>query len=782
MRASGTIPAQIMLVDECYRKSDLESGKPFGGYSGDELGRVLGEAGIAISQCFCTWAARREMVYGGELAFPRTKKLIDTNIHVQIEGVWVEKELLLERERLVREIESVQPNLIIAFGNTAMWLLTGKLGIGKWRGSQLTCTLSGLSRQVKVIPVYPIGRVFANWEWRPILVQDLRRCRDWGKDRNIIPPDYSFLIRPNYSQSLHILQTLYQELERGPLPLAVDIETRQYQIACIGISWNKLEAICIPLLCVERPDGYWQEEEEVHIYYWLYKVLCHSNVQIIGQNYMYDIQYTYRHFHFTTNFHFDTMLAQHVMFSNMPKGLDFLSSMYCEFHLYWKDDGKEWDSNTPEDQLWRYNCVDCVRTYEIWQKQVTIIKSMGLEEVNLFQQALFWPVLACMKQGLCINTSMRGALSMSLFDAIQQREQYLQDILGEPLNIKSSKQMQELFYQALGQKSIISKKTRAVTCDDTALTTLKEREPLLLPLINPIQELRSLGVFLSTFVKAKLDIDGRMRCDFKMAGTETYRFSSCKNSFGSGMNLQNIPSGDDNLPNIRKLFVPDTGMEFFDIDLSAADLRIVVWESDCKEMKQMLLAGLDPYTEIAKEFYHDPSITKYDPRRQTFKSFAHGTNYLGTAKGLAGRLGLSIKEAESTQRWYFGKFPEIRAWQNATKVKLNTRKMVENVFGYRTYFFCRVEGTVYNQAIAWIPQSTVACLINRIWMRIYKDLPEVNILLQVHDSLAGQYPASRAPHFRQAILDIAKIELPYNDSLLIPVGIKTSTVSWGDCK
>jgi DNA polymerase-1 len=274
---------------------------------------------------------------------------------------------------------------------------------------------------------------------------------------------------------------------------------------------------------------------------------------------------------------------------------------------------------------------------------------------------------------------------------------------------------------------------------------------------------------------------------FKIPGTKTYRFASSKNAFGTGMNLQNIPSGGEEaggleLPNIRTLFIPDPGHEYFDIDLSAADLRIVVWESDCQEMKAMLRAGLDPYTEIAKEFYHDPGITKKDPRRQTFKSFAHGTNYLGTAKGLAERLGLSVKEAESTQKWYFGKFPEIRKWQDGIKNQVLTRRMVKNVFGYRLYIFERIEGTKMNEVVAWIPQSTVGCLINRIYMKIYQNLKEVQVQLQVHDSLAGQYPIDKAEWCRRRILEEAQIELPYPDPMIIPVGIKVSQKSWGDCR
>jgi DNA polymerase-1 len=320
------------------------------------------------------------------------------------------------------------------------------------------------------------------------------------------------------------------------------------------------------------------------------------------------------------------------------------------------------------------------------------------------------------------------------------------------------------------------------TTDEEALGLIAEREPLLLPITQKISEMRSLGVFLSTFVRAPLDIDGKTRCMFKVAGTKTYRFASSKNAFGTGMNLQNIPSGDANLPNIRTLFIPDPGFEYFDIDLSAADLRIVVWESDCREMKAMLHAGLDPYTEIAKEFYHDPGINKKDPRRQTFKSFAHGTNYLGTAKGLAQRLGLSVKEAESTQKWYFGKFPEIHKWQERIKREVYTRRMVRNVFGYRLYIFERIEGTKMNEVVAWIPQSSVGCLINRIYMKIYERLREVQVLLQVHDSLAGQYPIDQAEWYRRRILEEAVVELPYADPLVIPVGIKTSRKSWGDCK
>ena len=439
-----------------------------------------------------------------------------------------------------------------------------------------------------------------------------------------------------------------------------------------------------------------------------------------------------------------------------------------------------------DDLLWEYNCLDCVKTFEIDEIEQANVDAMGLRPVHDFQQELFWPVLKSMNRGIRANVKKRAGFAMELFDAIAEREQWLLDVLRFPINIKSPKQMQELFYGDFAQKPILNRKTGTVTCDDEALGRIGDREPALRPLVRKIQELRSLSVFLATFINAPLDTDGRIRCSFNIAGTETYRFSSSANAFNTGLNLQNIPSGgessDLSLPNVRTLFIPDPGFTFFDIDLSSADLRIVVWESDAKDMKQMLREGLDPYTEIAKEFYHDPTITKKDPRRQTFKSFAHGTNYLGTAKGLAERLGLSVHQAEQTQKWYFGRFPEIKRWQDDLKDQVTKRRMVQNVFGYRCYFFDRIEGTIFNQAAAWIPQSTVACLINRGYVAIDKTLPEVQILLQVHDSLAGQFPTQLGQEMVRKIVAAAEIVLPYDDPLIIPVGVKVSEESWGGCK
>jgi DNA polymerase-1 len=754
---------------------------------------MLQEAGIFRSTCFVTNVVRKRPPGNDISVFFAERKTDRTLQHVERDGKWCLPVVLDGVELLKREIEACQPNVIIALGNTALWALTGNWGITSWRGSTLECKLPlALDYKPKVIPTYHPALILRQWAWRQTGVHDLRRAARESQVREIKPREYDFIIRPDFHTAFAILTSLLREADKGKLNLACDIETRAGHIACIGFAWNKRSALCIPLMCVERPEGYWSIEEETELTFLMMKLLTHPNIEVGGQNFIYDAQYLFRWWGIIPRVKHDTMLSHHSMFSNSQKSLGYLASMYCEQFVYWKDDGKDWDPKVGEDQLWKYNCEDCCYTFEVWEGEASAIQAFTpswpkLPAVHDFQHQLFYPVLRTMNRGIRSNQSRRGEMAITLQEEIAKREQFLIDVTGHPLNPKSPKQMQEFFYGALRQKPIFNRKSGTITCDDEALNKIAEREPILRPLVRRILEHRSLGVFLSTFVNAPLDSDGRIRCSFNIAGTETYRFSSSQNAFGSGLNLQNIPAGgeagdDLELPNIRTLFLPDPGNTFFDIDLSSADLRIVTWEADEPEMKAMLREGKDPYTEVAREFYRDPSFTKKDPRRQTFKALAHGTHYLGSPKGLSDRIGLPVADVERIQKWYFGKFPNIKKWQEDFKDQLVKRRYVENIFGYRAYCFDRIEGTVFNQFIAWIPQSTVACLINRAYVAIDAQLKEVEVLLQVHDSLAGQFPTHLKDWAIKRIVELAEIPLPYDDPCLIPVGVKTSDVSWGDCK
>ena len=788
LRPIGPVPASIMLVLDYPTDMDINVGQLLHrGGAADELAKALAEAKLNLSSCRAvTFLPTRPPKGDITSLFPERKADITAD-HLFINDKYVAPEVSSYLDRLRLEIELCQPKVIIAFGNAALWALTGNWGITSWRSSILRCTMPAVyvSGPPVVIPTLTPAMITMKQEWQPLFRHDVKRAAGILIHPSLaIPPKYNFVLRPDFSTALTVLDQLFRRLDEGPLKLAVDIETRAGHISCLGLSWSNRDAICLPFMCVERPS-YWSEQEESTILFALAQILQHQNLIGVGQNFQYDAQWILRHFCFQPRLVRDTMITHHALFPALQKSLDFMASLHCDWYVYWKEDGKEWDPSIPEEQHWNYNCLDCCYTYEIDEKLLTLTKVLNKQSVVDFQNELYWPVLRSMIRGVARNEAKRQEFAQVLMRQIQEHEQWLYDAVGYQLETSSPVKMKAFLYEELGLPVQMDRKTGSPTSGDEALRTLGDKEPLFRPIATKIRELRSLSKFLGSYVMAKVDIDGRLRCTFSIPGTDTYRFASRKNPFGTGTNLQNTPTGEESedlyLPNVKQMIVPDPGMEFFDIDLSSADLRIVVWESDEGEMKAMLREGYDPYTVIAQEFYHDPSINKKDPRRQTFKSFAHGTHYLGTAKGLADRLGLSVHQAEQTQAWYFGRFPRIKAWQERLKAQVSSRRTVSNIFGYNFQFLGRFTHNTFNEAAAWIPQSTVACLINRAYVKIDAELPDVQILLQVHDSLAGQYPIARAEECRAAIIKAAEIPLPYSDPLIIPVGIKYSQVSWGDC-
>jgi uracil-DNA glycosylase len=544
VQSEGPMDARIMIVGDVAGADDVRLGRPFQGMVGQTLDRMLADAGIARNQCRVTLACRVRPPGGDAKVWRPTTKGAQHDVRAMgwptVRGHVVHPHIAGGYDLLMAEVEAVQPRVIVALGDLALWALTGLTSVDKWRGSYLE-TEHGL-----VIPAYHPSRVLRQWASKPCCVQDLRRVTD-AAGRAPVRPTWNFTIRPTMSQVRESLESLYQASQQGPLKLACDIETRAGHIACLGIAWSNTDAICIPLLCVENPQGYWSEGEEAEIVWLLYRLLTNPNVLTVGQNFIYDSQYILRHWHFIPRNVRDTMVAQHVCFTGMPKSLDYIASMYCEWYVYWKDDGKEWDkgADQDEDKYWAYNCEDCIRTFEADTRLQEVVDRMRLRAQHDFQQSLFTPVLRTMARGVRVDNEVRQRMLKELKDHANTLQSEVTEMVGYALNPKSPKQMQHFFYEEMGVAPIRNRKTKALSCDDEALYKIAGKEPILFPVVRRIKEFRSCETLASNALKANaIGYDGRIHCSYNITGTSTFRFSSSTDAFGSGMNLQNITSGD----------------------------------------------------------------------------------------------------------------------------------------------------------------------------------------------------------------------------------------------
>lgn len=228
------------------------------------------------------------------------------------------------------------------------------------------------------------------------------------------------------------------------------------------------------------------------------------------------------------------------------------------------------------------------------------------------------------------------------------------------------------------------------------------------------------------------------------------------------------------------------------MDLARADLQVVAWDSGCARLKELFKEeAKDPtknvhWTNTIEMFGKDKMGQKkyYD----LGKKCGHAADYLVTAKSLAQQAGILVSEAERFIHRWFQLHPEILLWHKRIAGQLAASREVRNAFGYRRFYFDRIEDCL-PEAVAWIPQSTIALVINHALCNIAENLGfevmgdmAVELLLQVHDSLLMQVLTAMLDEMIPKIREQALITIPYPDPLVIPVGFKVSDVSWGDVK
>jgi uracil-DNA glycosylase len=116
----------IALIGEAYGEQEERERVPFIGYSGHLLTQLMEEAGIVRSECFLTnvFNLRPPSNKIEALCGPKSEAL--QGYPPLVKGKHVREEFVYEIERLGRELMDINPNVVIALGNTAMWAMLGK--------------------------------------------------------------------------------------------------------------------------------------------------------------------------------------------------------------------------------------------------------------------------------------------------------------------------------------------------------------------------------------------------------------------------------------------------------------------------------------------------------------------------------------------------------------------------------------------------------------------------------------------------------------------------------
>lgn len=576
---SGPPDAEIVLVGEAWGEQESFEQKPFVGSSGTELTRILSEAGLDRSQVLMTNVAA---VRPQSNEMWRLFHAKDEN-RSSVRNLHPTDLLMSELSRLYRQIRFRPRRLVIATGNYALWALGGHggfdtpkdaggrrvpTGIINWRGSMsymldgpeadaAPLTTSPREGGVKLLPIVHPAAIMRQWSLRATAVHDLKArvpmaLRDDWRRR----PTPTFTLAYNFDDLVAILCSYLAEASRRPdgYPMVLDVETKSPWTTVVGLADSASSAVAIPFVRGGDMQPFWTFEQERQIVSLLLRLLMHSNVRWIGQNFSYDIQILFEWLGVAPKMWFDTMLAHHLCFPGTPKALEYISSLYCTYHWFWKEDSKEWDTkHTGLEELLTYNCLDCIQTFEAAEELQRIIPSLGFSHLWEERKAVHNLALGMMWRGTLVDKKQRASAGLRLMEQSEEIIGQLERIIPQSWIETKSKvkwwssahQQKQLFSEVLGLNVPRHRKTGSPTLGAEGLEILRGRYPELRLLFDLIESLRSLETFNSHFVRAPLEPNGRMRCSFNTAGTETFRWSSSKNPFYRGTNLQNIPEGTE---------------------------------------------------------------------------------------------------------------------------------------------------------------------------------------------------------------------------------------------
>ena len=773
---AGPITAKLAFVGEAPGEQEIREGKPFVGPAGNMLDKLLLDSGIL----------RRDVYLTNVIKERPEKNDITQFINLSKKNIVITPEARQYIEELHEELRHVAANCIVPLGNTALYALTGLRGITKWRGSILPSIPDGRKLLPTFHPRVLTGRE-AVYLWRYPMLWDLKRALEQSKFPEIREQAADLRVSPNFTAVCEWLDALAQTNI-----VDFDIEVLRMEVSCIAMGCGTT-VMSIPF--VDSNGDYWNPEQEAVIWRKIAHILEDPSIEKRGQNCIsFDATFLHhRHGIRTVNMR-DTMVAQGILFPDLPKGLDFLCSVYSDIP-YYKDEGKKWKRlEHPWEQHWLYNAKDSLATAVIHPNIVDqLIKQQNYETYRR-QESIGNSLVFMSARGIRMDTNAIAMAKESVTTQIENLKQELYKEVGYEINYSSPQQLMNYFYNELRQKPYVNRKTKKPTVDSIALRRLARKYPA----AKILQQMRKLSKLESTYLGVSLDHDNRLRCSFNPVGTKFGRLSSSKTIFDTGMNLQNQPQ------ETRIFMLYDEGYIGYNIDYSQGENRIVAYAGPVPEMIEAFEGNKDVHSLTASLItggqFSPEEIKQQDKDdikcplgggiytwRFWGKKANHGLNYDLGPNTFAEYYEIDYSESRFIVDRYHQVYPGVRqSFQQQIRDSLSRTRTVTNPMGRKILFLDRWGDQLFKDAYASFPQSTIADMINEYGLAyIYNNqdlFGPVELLLQVHDSIMFQIPRSvpLIDHARMLLKIKYKLETPIRwkaQEFVIPVDIQVSTTN-----
>ena len=387
------------------------------------------------------------------------------------------------------------------------------------------------------------------------------------------------------------------------------------------------------------------------------------------------------------------------------------------------------------------------------------------------------PVLARMEQaGFLVDRKALYDFGESLTSSIEQLQQSIWALAGEPFNIQSPKQLGNVLFERLmlpaGKKTKTGWSTNAAVLDK-----LRGKHPI----VEQILDYRTLTKLKSTYADGllkEISADGRIHTNFQMTVTATGRLSSTE------PNLQNIPVRRELGAQIRRMFVASPGKVLVDADYSQIELRLLAHIANDETMIAAFRSGEDIHAVTASQVFGVPLAEVTPLQRSHAKAVNFGIVYGISAFSLAQDIGVFQNEAKAYMDSYFAKYHGVRTYMTRVVEQAKADGYVTTLFGRRrdlpelksSNFNLRSFGerVALNMPIQGTAADIIKAAMVRVDARMRAEKLQARLLLQVHDELIVECPAEEAETVRAILTEEMEHVVDYRVPLLVDAKIGTS--------
>jgi DNA polymerase-1 len=494
---------------------------------------------------------------------------------------------------------------------------------------------------------------------------------------------------------------------------------------------------------------------------------------------------------------FDTMVASFcVAGSTRRHGLDELALTYFDLKKIPTKEllgtGKKQTTMDKVDieRVGEYAAEDADVTWRLKQVLERELKDGGVEELYYDLELQLVPVLAAMEErGILLDVELLGRLAEETEAELTTHMHKVQELAGRNFNVNSTKALGEVLFEELriqdqaGVKRV--KKTKTGWATDHATLSEKYGE---VEIVRELLEYREVQKLKSTYLDPLPGYahprTGRVHCSFSQVSAATGRLAS------SEPNLQNIPIRTERGRKLRAAFIPpppDKHGEWvlLSADYSQVELRVLAHLSDDRELIRAFAEGRDIHTSTAAVVFDVMEGLVTREMRSRAKAVNYGLLYGMGASRLARETKLSVPEARQFIERYFKSFPNVRGFIDGVLEGTREKGYAETLLGRKRRIpeirseDARTRAGAENAAVNTPVQGSAADIIKRAMINLERRLTESplagRMLLQVHDELLLELPASELEETSALVRDCMENAVPLKVPLQVDLG---SGPSW----